>query len=157
MRKRSVFTACLLLLAPLLLTAQERVDLNVIHKIKAEELGSDSKVMDTMYNLTDRYGPRLTNSPQFRAAGEWAVGQLKEWGLSNVHLEKWATVPKDNADSRAGSCISGYSGAMVEPTYMPIIGYPAGLDRRHQRTRHRRSHAGSSADHWPTWKSITAS
>ncbi len=76
-----------------------------------------------MYNLTDRYGPRLTNSPQFRRAGDWAVGQLKEWGLSNVHLEKWAT-----AGGRGGAIpsweVSHYSGAMVEPTYMPLIGYP---------------------------------
>ncbi len=121
MRKRSVFTACLFLLAPLILPAQERVDLNVVHKIKAEELGSDSKVMDIMYNLTDRYGPRLTNSPQFRAAGDWAVGQLKEWGLENVHLEKWAT-PKDNPIP--GWQLLSYSGAMVEPSYMPIIGIP---------------------------------
>ena len=81
------------------------------------------QVMNMMYNLTDRYGPRLTNSPQFRRAGEWAVGQLKEWGLSNVHLEKWAT-----AGGRGGAIpsweITHYSGAMVEPTYMPIIGYP---------------------------------
>jgi hypothetical protein len=79
--------------------------------------------MNIMYNLTDRYGPRLTNSPQFRRAGEWAVGQLKEWGLSNVHLEKWATT-----GGRGGSIpsweITHYSGAMVEPTYMPLIGYP---------------------------------
>jgi len=117
---------------------QEHVDLNVIHKIKVAELstgggrggppapGADragSKVMDTMWYLTDRYGPRLTNSPQFRAAGEWAVGRLKEWGLSNVHLEKWATkdVPSGPIP---GWEIKGYSGAMVEPTYMPIIAVP---------------------------------
>ncbi|MEI9976865.1 MAG: M20/M25/M40 family metallo-hydrolase [Ignavibacteriota bacterium] len=91
--------------------------------------------METMYNLTDRYGPRLTNSPQFRAAGEWAVGQLKEWGLSNVHLEKWSTVPPppapgENAAGRGGRAaipsweMTEYEGAMVSPTYMPIIGYP---------------------------------
>ena len=76
-----------------------------------------------MYNIADRYGPRLTNSPQFRRAGDWAVGQLKEWGLSNVHLEKWST-----AGGRGGPIpsweITGYTGAMVEPTYMPLIGYP---------------------------------
>ena len=76
-----------------------------------------------MYNLTDRYGPRLTNSPQFRRAGDWAVGQLKEWGLSNVKLEKWATT-----GGRGGPIpsweVTGYSGAMVEPTYMPLVGYP---------------------------------
>src|ERR1700691_1670930 len=78
---------------------QEHVDLNVIHKVKAAELSgggrggaaagapqTGSKVMDTMWYLTDRYGPRLTNSPQFQAAGAWAVSQLKEWGLSNVAL-----------------------------------------------------------------------
>ncbi len=116
------------LLVPLLVVAQaqERVDLNVIHKIKTAELGRtgmtpNSKAMDLVYNLTDRYGPRLTNSPQVRAAGDWAVGQLKEWGLSNVHLEKWAT-PEDN--KIPSWQYTYYSGNMVEPTYQAIIGVP---------------------------------
>jgi carboxypeptidase Q len=144
MSRTTVLVLTLLILVPLLILGQqmtEKVDLNVIHKIKAAELGGGgrggdggggggrggngggSQIMNTMYNLTDRYGPRLTNSPQFRRAGDWAVGQLKEWNLSNVHLEKWAT-----AGGRGGSIpsweITGYSGAMVEPTYMPLIGYP---------------------------------
>jgi hypothetical protein len=126
-----------LLLAPLLVLAQqqEKVDLNAIHKIKTAELGGGgggfgggggggrggSQVMNIMYNLTDRYGPRLTNSPQFRAAGAWAEGYLKELGLSNVHLEKWATPDTNKIPSWQ---ITGYSGAMVDPTYMPIIGVP---------------------------------
>lgn len=141
MARKTLLLILVLGLIPLLILAQqpaEHIDLNVIHKIKAAEFGGGggfggggngggragaSKVMDIMYNLTDRYGPRLTNSPQFRAAGEWAVSQLKEWGLSNVHLEKWST-----AGGRGGPIpgweMKGYSGAMVEPTYMPIIGYP---------------------------------
>ncbi len=140
MSRKTNVTAILLLFTPLALVAQqqEKIDLNVLHKIKTAEMGgggrggggggrggaaNGSKVMDIMYNLTDRYGPRLTNSPQYRAAGDWAVGQLKEWGLSNVHLEPWAT-----DGGRGGAIpswqITGYSGAMVEPTYMPIIGYP---------------------------------
>jgi carboxypeptidase Q len=132
------------LLVPLVIVAQqttEKVDLNVIHKIKAAELAGGgrggfggggrgggegrggSQVMNTMYNLTDRFGPRLVNSPQFKRAGEWAVSQLKEWGMTNAHLEKWST-----AGGRGGAIpsweITGYSGAMTEPTYMPIIGYP---------------------------------
>ena len=51
------------------------------------------------------------------------MGQLKEWGIANAHLEKWST-----AGGRGGPIpsweITGYSGAMVEPTYMPLIGYP---------------------------------
>jgi len=143
MSRTKLSALALMIVVPLLIFAQqvtEHVDLNVIHKIKTAELGGGggngggggggrgggagaSQIMNTMYNLTDRYGPRLTNSPQFRRAGDWAVGQLKEWGLSNVHLEKWAT-----AGGRGGSIpsweITGYSGAMVEPTYMPLIGYP---------------------------------
>ncbi len=106
----------LLFLAPLSLVAQERIDLNMVHKIKVEGL-QNSRVMELAYSLTDRYGPRLVNSPQYRAAGEWAVGQMKEWGLSNVKLEKWAAgIP--------GWQYTYYNGAMVEPAYQPLIGVP---------------------------------
>jgi len=123
------------LLVPVLITAQqyqEHVDLNVIHRIKTAEFGGGgaggrggnaSQVMNTMWSLTDRYGPRLTNSPQFHAAGEWAVTQLKEWGMSNVALEKWSTTDVTSG-AIPGWQITGYSGAMVEPSYMPIIGMP---------------------------------
>ena len=126
MSRKTVLIVALLLLVPLLVIAQERVDLNAIHKIKVAELGSGggfgggrgpSRVMDIMYNLTDRYGPRLTNSPQFRAAEQWAAGQLKEWGLSNVQLEKWSS------DMPGWQC-TYFAGSMVEPTYQPLIGMP---------------------------------
>src|SRR5438874_2988018 len=120
MRKPTAL-ALLFVLVPALLHGQERVDLNVIHKIKTEELGANSKVMEIMHKLTDQYGPRLTNSPQFRAAGDWAVKQMQEWGLANAHLEKWAT-PKDNPIPSWQ--VTSYNGAMIEPTYMPIIGMP---------------------------------
>jgi len=155
MSRKTLLIAMLVLLVSVLLVAQqpmERIDLNVIHKIKTAEIGGGGggfggggrggrggapPIMETLYSLTDRYGPRLTNSPQFRAAGEWAVKQLNEWGMSNVHLEKWATAPPagaadDNAAGAGGrgrAAIPGwefteYEGAMVEPTYMPLIGYP---------------------------------
>jgi carboxypeptidase Q len=135
--RKTLIVSLIVLLIPLLVIAQqmtEKIDLNVIHKIKTAELGGGgrggggggrggSQVMNIMYNLSDRYGPRLVNSPQFKRAGEWAVKQLTEWGISNAHLEKWST-----AGGRGGAIpsweITGYSGAMVEPTYMPIIGYP---------------------------------
>jgi len=106
--------ALLFVLVPALLPAQERVDLNMVHKIKNEAF-NNSKVMETMHQLTDRYGPRLTNSKQFRAAGEWAVKQLGEWGIANPHLEKWAA-------GFPGWQFTRYDGAMVEPTYAVMRG-----------------------------------
>src|SRR5262245_36332791 len=66
----------------------EKVDLDAIYKIKEEGL-QRSNVMEIESYLTDVYGPRLTNSPNFREAGEWAQKTMKEWGLANVHLESW--------------------------------------------------------------------
>ncbi len=48
-----------------------------------------SQVMRTAHILTDVYGPRLTGSPNYKAAAEWAVRQMQEWGLVKGHLEPW--------------------------------------------------------------------
>jgi hypothetical protein len=45
--------------------------------------------MRTMHYLTDVYGPRLTGSPNHKAAAEWAVKQMTEWGFVNGKLEPW--------------------------------------------------------------------
>ena len=50
----------------------ERVDLEAAHRIRNEAFGANSKVMDTAFHLSDVYGPRLTGSPGFKAAADWA-------------------------------------------------------------------------------------
>ena len=117
--RKTTLIAPLLLLAPMLATAQqpEKVDLNAIHRIKEEALGRNSKVMDHVFYLTDANGPRLANSKGFRKAGDWSVERLKQYGLSNVHLEKWGPFAK-------GWNLELYSGHMIEPMYQPIIAMP---------------------------------
>ena len=56
--------------------------------IKSEEM-EHSQIMHTLHMLTDRYGPRLTGSPNFENAANWVVKQLTEWGFKNAHLETW--------------------------------------------------------------------
>src|SRR6185295_7124400 len=51
----------------------EKLDLDAIYKIKEEGL-QRSKVMEIESYLTDVYGPRLTNSPYYREAGDWGRG-----------------------------------------------------------------------------------
>jgi hypothetical protein len=105
----------LVALALLPLHAEERVDLNAIHKIREEAL-QNSKVMDHVFQLTDVYGPRLTNSPGFFAAADWVVKQLKEWGIEG-HQEKWGPFGR-------GWTYTHFSANLIEPQYAPLIGFP---------------------------------
>ena len=66
----------------------ERIDQDTNAKIRIEA-SERSQIMRTMHYLTDVYGPRLTGSPNHKAAAEWAVGQMTSWGFSNGHLEPW--------------------------------------------------------------------
>lgn len=66
----------------------ERVNAEVYWKIR-REAQENSRLMQTVHVLTDRYGPRLTGSPNFKAAADWAAKQMEEWGLRNVRLEPW--------------------------------------------------------------------
>src|SRR4051794_17427664 len=71
-----------------LLFAQERVDEATNARIRSEEL-EHSQIMPTLHMLTDRYGPRVTGTPNHEAAAKWVVKQLTEWGFKNAHLEAW--------------------------------------------------------------------
>ena len=71
-----------------LLAAQEKVDSATDARFRSEEL-EKSQIMQTLHMLTDRYGPRVTGTPNHEAAAKWAVKQLTDWGLKNARLEPW--------------------------------------------------------------------
>jgi carboxypeptidase Q len=71
-----------------LLMAEERPDQSVFWKIRQEGT-NNSQIMRTLHMLTDVHGPRLTGSPNLKAAGEWAIQQMQSWGMKNGHLEPW--------------------------------------------------------------------
>jgi hypothetical protein len=66
----------------------ERVDAAMNAKIRTEGL-DHSQVMRIEHVLTDVYGPRVTGSPNHKAAGEWAVKEMTSWGMKNGRLEPW--------------------------------------------------------------------
>ncbi len=103
------------LLAAGFAAAQDRPDLTVVNRIRTEEF-DHSQVMDTLSYLTDRYGPRLTASPEFLEAMSWAEGRLKQYGLENVHREKWAF-------GRSWS-LKQSSVEMIEPRYASLTAAP---------------------------------
>lgn len=109
---------CTLLLVGLAIAQApvEKVDLDAIGKIKEEGL-KRSQVMELASYITDVHGPRLTNSPNYRAACEWAKKKLTEWGLQNVQLEAWGPFGR-------GWSLEGFSCNMVAPHFSPLIGFP---------------------------------
>ena len=115
-RMKKLFTVLLAILLLNITWAQESVDLNAVHIIKEEGL-SKSKIEEIAFNLTDASGPRLTNSPGYKRAADWAVKQLTEWGLKNAQLEKWGDFGK-------GWQIEKSYLAMTAPYYLAINGTP---------------------------------
>ena len=53
------------------------------------EVHDHNELMKNIEYLSDIIGPRLTGSPQQRAASDWAEQQFRRYGLVNVHQEKW--------------------------------------------------------------------
>ncbi len=63
------------------LYGQEKVDEATTAKMRSEEL-EHSQILPTLHTLTDRYGPRVTGSPNHEAAAKWAVSQMTARGLN---------------------------------------------------------------------------
>jgi carboxypeptidase Q len=88
-------------------------DPDIQAKIRKEG-AENSQIMRTMHFLTDVYGPRLTGSPNHKAAAEWAIKQMASWGFDNVHLEPWDF-------GRPGWLNERASGHVISPYKEPLV------------------------------------
>lgn len=114
-RTVTTLLATLFILAPALLPAQEPVDWAVVGRIRDEGF-RHSKVVETVRYLSDDIGPRLTGSPQMKAANEWTRAKLAEWGLSNAHLESY--------DFGRGWAFTRTAVHLLKPQAMPLQALP---------------------------------
>src|SRR6201996_9143540 len=108
-----------LLLAGTLGSAFAQTDIpdpTVTARIRDEGL-NHSQVMDIAFHLTDVSGPRLAGSPGLKRAQDWAVNQLKTWGMVNAKREDWGKFGK-------GWEIQKNYAAVTEPYYHAIIAIP---------------------------------
>jgi hypothetical protein len=94
----------------------DQVDLGVVYRIKTEAF-DHSKVLEHLEYLSDRYGPRLTASPEFGEAADWALQRLRDYGLENVHTEKWGPF------GRSWS-LQKFSLEMIQPRYSLLAAWP---------------------------------
>src|SRR6185503_16570081 len=83
----SLVLSLLLLMSPASVVSQNGSG-DLLVRIRKEAM-ERSQIMKTMHMFTDLYGPRLTGSPNHKAAAEWAVKQMTAWGFENAHLEPW--------------------------------------------------------------------
>jgi carboxypeptidase Q len=97
-------------------TAQEptSVELSALQRIRSE--GSDrSQVMVAFDQFVTTIGPRLTGSPEYKKAAEWARTTLSSWGLAGAQLEPW--------EFGRGWALDRLVVEMVEPRYLPLNAY----------------------------------
>ena len=116
---RTLFTLIVLGVTPCVsfVHAQERVDADMVAKIRAEGL-ERSQALEIFSHLTTVIGPRLTASPAHKQSIDWTQQRLREWGMSNVKAEPF--------DFGRGWTLERFSIEMLEPRYLPLIGFPRG-------------------------------
>jgi carboxypeptidase Q len=72
------------------LRAQIPQDTTAIEAVRAvAKEGKSSESMRLVQTLIQRFGPRLTGSDHERESAVWALNEMKQAGLSNVHTETW--------------------------------------------------------------------
>jgi carboxypeptidase Q len=95
--------------------SKEPVDAAAIAKIRDEGLNR-SQVGAYFNTLVDDIGPRLAGSPQYKRAAEWARDTLTNIGLTGSRIETF--------EFGRGWQLDKFTIEMVEPRYMPLLGYP---------------------------------
>ena len=95
----------------------EKVDTTMVSKIKKEGF-DNSQVMSVLSMLTDVNGPRLTNSPGYKKAAEYAKSTMQSWGLQNVAYDSWGE------EFGRGWFIKKFSVQEIAPVFSPVIAYP---------------------------------
>lgn len=86
--RRTLLLPALSLLLAVPVSGQEPIDTALVARLREEGL-KNSQAMKTLRQLLDGFGPRLTASPSYKAAADWAVKQLVAWGLDGARLEGW--------------------------------------------------------------------
>ena len=96
-------------------TASARAqDPSSVARIRDEGMNR-SHALELFDHLTTVIGPRLTSSPAFKQSVDWAAQRLRDYGLSNAHLESWPF--------GRGWTLEGQVAELTSPRYMPLIAY----------------------------------
>ncbi len=96
--------------------APEAVDTAAVSQIIDEGMNR-SQVMQTLLELTEINGPRLTWSPGYDRAVDWVIGRMNSLGLADAHVERWAPLG-------VGWSLRKFSANVTAPYAFPLHAYP---------------------------------
>jgi carboxypeptidase Q len=89
-RSKSLRIVAAVIIIPLcFLAAQDANEVSSVDTQLLTEIHDHNQLMAHAEHLSDSIGPRLTGSPQQHAASDWAEQLFRQYGLVNVHQEKW--------------------------------------------------------------------
>jgi carboxypeptidase Q len=109
-RKIIIGVVFLVFVPALLMSQTEKVDLNMIYKIK-QEATRNSQLEELAFWMTDFAGPRLTGSTGGNLANEWAKKKMEELGFQNVRIDEARDFSRGGWDN-----LKTYA-AMTKPYY----------------------------------------
>ncbi len=115
--RRSFLLAIGLLSITVALGAQTSnpLDTTTVNRIRAEAV-VNSQAMETHWWLSEVFGPRATGTPQYQQGADWVMKKFGEWGLQNIHIERFPF--------GQGWTIERFSAHMIAPQTAPLIGQP---------------------------------
>jgi carboxypeptidase Q len=114
--KRALNLLLLVALASTQIAAQAPgVDSATIARIRAEAI-TNSQAMETHWWLSEAIGPRATGTPGYQAGADWVMKKFAEWGLTNIHIERFPF--------GQGWTIDRFSAHLLTPNSAPLIGMP---------------------------------
>lgn len=110
MAKRYRYLGCFFLLAALPLVAQAPALSDMYAQIRAEET-NNSKIMWIIREVADVYGPRVTGTPNLKAADDWAVRMLLRPDNMPTSPKNWPAwyrrrVRMPSTPSRTATCMT---------------------------------------------------
>jgi len=108
---RRALTWLLWVVVPVIVWSQQPSDLKPVADQLAASIYTGSS-MATLRELTDGIGGRVTGTPSYVSATEWAAAKFRSYGIENVRLDPF-TIP---AGWERGSA----SGRMVAPLSRPL-------------------------------------
>ena len=114
--RRSFLVITLISIGASLGAQSNPLDAATINRIRGEAV-VNSQAVETHWWLSEVFGPRATGTPQYQQGADWVMKKFAEWGLQNIHIERFPFGQGWTIERFSAHMITAHSSA-------PLIGQP---------------------------------